>query len=89
MIIKLYHASSDIITKIDLNKGRKNADFGQGFYLSDNIDFSYKWSKINYFINIYELDTTDLKIKHFSKDNDWFEYIKNNRNFNDTFKILI
>jgi hypothetical protein len=86
MILRLYHASKDIITNIDLSIGRENADFVQGFYLSDNIDFSYKWAKKNFYINIYELDTTDLKIKHFSKDNDWFEYIKNNRNFNDTFK---
>ena len=30
---------------IDLNKGRINTDFGQGFYLTSNWDTSYRWAK--------------------------------------------
>ena len=36
----LYHTSFDIIKEPDIKRGRPNADFAQGFYLSDNEDFS-------------------------------------------------
>ena len=32
--IKLYHASLDEIREPDIYRGRKNADFGQSFYLT-------------------------------------------------------
>jgi hypothetical protein len=34
IFMNLYHAGFNIIEEIELNYGRKNADFGQGFYLS-------------------------------------------------------
>lgn len=34
----LYHGSNQIIEQIDLSKGRKGKDFGQGFYLSDSFE---------------------------------------------------
>lgn len=32
--MKLYHGSTEDITKIDLSKSKPNKDFGRGFYLS-------------------------------------------------------
>ncbi len=34
--MKLYHTSFSIIENPDIYFGKKNADFGQGFYLSDD-----------------------------------------------------
>ncbi len=43
--LKLFHMGFDIIEKPDLKIGRKNADFGPGFYLSDNEEFSKRWAQ--------------------------------------------
>ena len=84
-IIKLYHIALEKIENPDIKYGRKNADFGQGFYLSDNKEFSLKWAPFDKekdtFLNIYELDLKNLKIKNLYKDDEWFDYIYNNRNF--------
>jgi len=40
----LYHTSDREIKSPDIYYGRKNADFGQGFYMSPDRDFSYRWA---------------------------------------------
>ena len=81
--LKLYHMGFDIIEKPDLKIGRKNADFGQGFYLSDNAEFSKRWAQerrgLSTYLNTYEMDLRDLKVKNFSRDEEWFRYISSNR----------
>ncbi len=37
--MKLYHTSSLELRSPDVDYGRKNADFGGGFYLSDSSEF--------------------------------------------------
>lgn len=80
----LYHVGFDIIKNPDIHYGRKNADFGQGFYLTDDKEFSYRWAKersgSDTIINEYELDTTGLNILSFERGSDWFDYIYDNRN---------
>ncbi len=82
--INLYHVGFYIIENPILDKGRKNADFGQGFYLSNDLDFVLKWAKFdndhNTYLNEYELDLKNLNIKYFNKDFEWFSYIYDNRN---------
>ena len=82
-IIQLYHTGFEQITHPDIRYGRKNADFGQGFYLSDNEEFSKRWARerkgLATYINFYELDTGGLNIKTFSRDEEWFDYIFSNR----------
>ena len=88
----LYHVGFEIIKDIDLKYGRKNADFGQGFYLSSDLDFSKKWARISKnkdtILNIYDLDLTDLKVLNFNgRNEDWFNYIyKNRNNYEDMYK---
>lgn len=78
---QLFHTSYTTIEQPDIKYGRKNADFGQGFYLSDDISFSKRWAyDKNIYINEYELDDESLKIKYFNRDKDWFDYIYSNRN---------
>ncbi len=38
--IRLYHTGFEEIRSPDLKRGRKSADFGQGFYLTPNAEFA-------------------------------------------------
>lgn len=79
----LYHTGFDVIPVPDLRRGRINADFGQGFYLSDDPAFAERWATekkgAKTVVNRYELHTDDLQIKRFERDEDWFHYIFSNR----------
>ena len=80
----LYHTSMTEIPVPDIRRGRKNADFGQGFYLTPDEDFSYRWAWKDAVVNRYELDLTGLRVKTFSRSEEWFEYIFLNRRAKDT-----
>lgn len=90
--MELFHVGLDIIKDIDLKRGRTNADFGQGFYLSPNIDFSKKWAitsdSADTILNIYNLDCSDLNVLEFKeRDEKWFQYIFENRiGYSDIYK---
>ena len=80
----LYHTGFEEIKVPDIHVGRKNADFGQGFYLSTDLDFTKRWAKIrkdrDTYINTYELDLDAVKVLRLDRDSKWYEYINNNRN---------
>ncbi len=46
----------------DIHHGRMNADFGWGFYLTPDKDFTYRWAGENAIVNEYELDESGLII---------------------------
>ena len=79
----LYHTGFDVIQTPDLTVGRKNADFGQGFYLSADADFSRRWATERKgrqtVINRYALSLEGLAVTRFEKSEDWFRCILNNR----------
>ncbi len=81
--ILLFHTGLDRIPAPDIYHGRKNADFAQGFYLSDSEEFSKRWARqrkgCSTWLNRYELDTDGLDVKTFSRDEEWFGYIYSNR----------
>lgn len=78
--MKLYHTSTLELKNPDVNYGRRNADFGGGFYLSDDLEFAKKWANDEKnCVNYYTLDLSDLNIKRFERDEEWFDYIANNR----------
>ena len=79
----LYHTSDQIIQHPDIHHGRKNADFGWGFYLTPDREFTYRWARENAVVNEYEFDKTGLDIQCFSRDTEWFEYIFHNRRLQD------
>ena len=79
-ILKLYHTSSRELKNPDVDYGRKNADFGGGFYLSDCFDFAVRWSgNGTNCVNHFTLDLSGLTVKRFSHDTEWYEYIAGNR----------
>lgn len=79
----LFHTGVQIIREPDIRIGRKNADFGQGFYLSNDEDFSRRWARtgkdVTAYLNRYEMDYDGLKIKRFERSQEWFDYIFDNR----------
>ncbi len=81
--ITLYHTSFQEIRQPDLQHGRKNADLGQGFYLTDSEAFAKRWAKLrshtDTFLNTYELDLSDLTVLRLERDERWFHYILKNR----------
>ena len=82
----LFHTSDRKIESPDIHYGRRNADFGWGFYLTPDRDFTYRWARENAVVNTYEFDEAGLAVQHFSRSTEWFEYILNNRRLNDSLK---
>lgn len=79
----LYHTGNMEIRNPDIHFGRKNADFGWGFYLTPDRDFTYRWARADAVVNKYELDVEGLNIHTFTRDAEWFRYIFNNRRAKD------
>ena len=79
----LYHTGYGEIRRPDLSHGRRNADFGQGFYLSLDRAFSERWARsrkgMTTCLNTYALQTEGLRLLRFERDRSWFEYISQNR----------
>ena len=76
----LYHTGPVEIRQPDIRYGRKNADFGQGFYLTPNIEFAEKWVKSGRAcMNTYELNTEGLQVRRFDRNEEWFRYLSANR----------
>ena len=64
-IITLYHGSEKIIEKPTFGEGKKNNDFGLGFYCTESEELAKEWavsSLQNGFSNKYTLDTEYMKI---------------------------
>ena len=81
--MRLYHTGYLEIRTPDIHFGRKNADFGQGFYLTDEGEFARRWARPqkdkDIILNTYELDLSGLAVHRFERDASWFEYIFRNR----------
>ncbi len=81
--MNLYHTGFEIIKNPDVHMGRANADFGQGFYLTADEEFAHRWARVRKdrqtIVNAYVLDTSDLVVYNFTRNEEWFKYIFNNR----------
>ena len=78
--MKLYHTGYQEIRIPDLTVGRKNADFGQGFYLTPDRAFAERWAQESRNalprVNHYSFFLEGLRVQHFTRDSDWFGYTK-------------
>ena len=64
-LITIFHGSQHIVEVPAFGLGRKNNDFGQGFYCTESSDLAKEWaisSLSNGFSNRYTLDTEYLNI---------------------------
>lgn len=82
--MRLYHTGTLEIPAPDIRRGRRNADFGQGFYLTPDADFTYRWARRDAVVNVYEFDPSGLVVRCFARSPEWFEYILQNRRAVDT-----
>jgi len=86
-IIEVYHAGTDVVDAPDCKLGRKNLDFGQGFYVTDIYDQALNLARSKSIdrnfpakINIYLLDKDaimkEAKSLIFDNYNDeWLDFI--------------
>ncbi len=77
----LYHGSDIIVKNPRYDKGRKEVDFGMGFYLTEDKKMAQKWAcnKDKSILNIYIADLSELKIKTLVADGEWLDYVIYNR----------
>lgn len=93
--MKLYHGSNQPIDRIDLSKGKKYKDFGQGFYTTHLRDQAVEWSKRmsnryggNPSVTEFEFDpdkaiADGLNVKVFEvADREWAMFVMANRDRN-------
>lgn len=91
--MKLYHGSNQAVKIIDIAKGRRFKDFGQGFYATHLRKQAEEWSqriveryKGSPIVSEFEFDlegalNSDLKIKIFEEANrEWALFVMANRN---------
>ncbi len=58
-LLHLFHTGFQFIEKPDITIDRRNADFGRGFYLSENKEFSRRWARerkgLTTYLNTYNV----------------------------------
>ncbi len=85
----LYHGSTDIVERPLVSIGRKDLDFGPGFYLTPLHEQASQWAKrtmtihkaAQAIVNVYEFTLpTDCNIKRFDAyDKEWLDFIVDSR----------
>ena len=94
-IITLYHGSTERIEHPALGKGKRNNDYGQGFYCTAHRDLACEWASkfqgLDGYVNQYEIDTAGLKVLDLSKYDilHWMTILLKNRTFTLTTPISI
>lgn len=91
--MKLYHGSNVEVRKPSLRIGRKNTDFGRGFYTTTQKEQAEHWTSIKLdraksgrrVVSVFEIDdailsSPELKIREFhGPDEDWLNFVVNCR----------
>ena len=86
--LKLYHGSEFVVEKPLYKFGKKNNDYGQGFYCTEDEELAKEWACKNNndgYINEYELKTDNLKILNLLDEKynilNWIALLLKNRYF--------
>lgn len=84
----IYHGSQNRIEKPIFGKGKPYNDYGLGFYCTEDIEMAKEWScgeDHDGFANIYEIDTTGLRILYLNRGEftilHWLTILLENRSF--------
>lgn len=89
--MKVYHGSTNIVDTPLVGVGRRNLDFGQGFYVTDLMEQAISWASrpLNegktQVLNIYELDMDDFLAERYNYkkfeayDSEWLDFVIENR----------
>lgn len=91
----LYHGSENVIEKPFLDGGKKNNDYGQGFYCTQDLKLAREWActeSVSAYVNKYELDVSDLKVLDLSKEKfstlNWLAILVNYRRIRVTTPVM-
>ena len=94
--VELYHGSNQIIEMPKLSLGKKNNDYGQGFYCTEQIEIAKEWAcknNQNGFINKYKINFNGLKTLNLSDNHhnilNWIAILLKNRTFRLNSNIAI
>lgn len=86
--LTIYHGSDHIIKKPNLSLGKTNNDYGQGFYLTEDLELAKEWACKNNtegYVNSYTLNTLDLKILNLNSSDysilNWIAILLKHRTF--------
>lgn len=91
--MKLYHGSTVVVKQPNIRIGRKNTDFGKGFYTTTDFDQAASWARIRSrragsevaIVSVYEIDDNLLQNKDFNimeyhrVTEQWLNFVVNNR----------
>lgn len=90
--MKLYHGSVVAVRKPSVVKGRKNVDFGRGFYTTTNYDQAREWAELKRrrisgsraVVSIYEVSDDILDGRYpvrtfISPTHEWLDFVVRNR----------
>jgi hypothetical protein len=84
----LYHGSENIVEKPAYGKGKKNNDYGQGFYCTEFENMAREWAVDEHkdgYVNRYRLDETGLSILRLNAPEysvlHWITLLLKNRQF--------
>ena len=70
--LTLFHGTPDEIVVPTYGRGKEKHDYGQGFYLTENVELAKEWAvcrpnEANGFVHQYELNIDNLKILDFQE----------------------
>lgn len=90
--MKLYHGSVVAVRKPSVVKGRKNVDFGRGFYTTTNYDQAREWAELKRrrisgsraVVSIYEVSDDILDGRYsvrtfIGPTHEWLDFVVRNR----------
>ena len=98
MSITVYHGGTEIVSKPRVDVGRRNLDFGPGFYLTDMRQQAVDWAKhvsgrrkAQSVLNSYLLDRESILVRYSCKvfteyDEEWLDFIVSSRLGNEPWK---
>lgn len=84
----IYHGSSKIIEKPMFGVGKKQNDYGLGFYCTQELDLAKEWGvskDCDGFVNIYTIENSELSVLDLTSSNfsilHWLAILLENRTF--------
>ena len=98
MSVTVYHGGTVEIPRPRVDVGRKNLDFGQGFYLTDIRQQAVDWAKhvsdrrkMSPVLNLYQLNRENVLLVYRCKiftqnDGEWLDFIVSSRLGNEPWK---
>ena len=82
----IFHGSPSIVRQPGFGKGKKNNDYGRGFYCTEHIELAKEWActeGVDGYVNRYAIETDGLHILNLSDDDytilNWLAILLKNR----------